>query len=127
MYTDFLCQQLEQWQDEYDREVMSKGNRYSPITLRPVAAPHQKGAQFHMIRMELQIEIKNRSVSVSKQLRNYPSPSPRFIVTRYQLTNTDIERLKNITTAEILTINIPVFAYKRNRLKFLILFNNKSQ
>ena len=44
-----------------------------------------------MIRMELQIEIKNRSVSVSKQLRNYPSPSPRFIVTRYQLINIDID------------------------------------
>lgn len=91
MYADFLCQQLEQWQDEYDREVMSKGNRYSPITLRPVAAPHPKGAQFHMIRMELQLEIKNRSVSVSKQLRTYSSPSPRFIVTRYQLINIDID------------------------------------
>ena len=80
-----------------------------------------------MIRMELQLEIKNRSVSVSKQLRTYPSPNPRFIVTRYQLTNTDIERLKNITTAKIPTINMPMFAYKRNRLKFLILFDNKSQ
>ena len=80
-----------------------------------------------MIWMELQLEIKNRSVSVSKQLRTYPSPNPRFIVTRYQLTNTDIERLKNITTTKIPTINMPVFAYKRNRLKFLILFDNKSQ
>ena len=44
-----------------------------------------------MIRMELQLEIKNRSVSVPKQLRTYPSPNPRFIVTRYQLTNTDID------------------------------------
>ena len=30
-------------------------------------------------------------MSVSKQLRTYSSPSPRFIVTRYQLTNTDID------------------------------------
>lgn len=29
----YIFQQLEQWQDEYDREVMSKGNRYCIVNI----------------------------------------------------------------------------------------------